>query len=91
MTASQLARLAAGIAAAVLFVLAAQSMDIHSQAGTTIDEAFYQAMGIFSYAMAALSIALALPVNPVRGDTTSGQATGPASAPPPSALNPPPE
>jgi hypothetical protein len=87
MNTSQLARLAAGIVAAVLFVIAAQSMDIHSQAGTSIDEAFYQAMGMFSYAMAALSITVAWPVNTVRGETTTGHATGTASAPPTSALN----
>ncbi|MEP7227250.1 MAG: hypothetical protein ABI785_07810 [Gemmatimonadales bacterium] len=85
MEGSQLLRLVVGLVAAGLFFYAAQQMDIHSQSGTSIDEAFYQAMGIFSYAMAALSVAVVWPVNPPKAAATNGteQAPTPATAEPP--------
>ena len=54
-------RIGAGIAAAAAFFYAGQQMNIQSVAGDTINEAFYQAMGIFSYGMSALSIAVVAP------------------------------
>lgn len=58
---SQVLRLLAGIVAAIVFIVAALQMNIHSVSGDTINEAFYQGMGLFSYGMAAFSIALAIP------------------------------
>jgi hypothetical protein len=76
MSASQGVRLGLGIVAAALFFFAAQQMDIHSQSGDSINEAFYQAMGIFSYAMAALSLAVAWPANPAHTLAAGGQTDG---------------
>lgn len=79
MTPQGVLRLLIALVAAGLFVLAgtgivaaASDMDIHSVGGQTIDEAFYQAFGLFakalgtfSYAMAALSLAVGVSQPPV--------------------------
>ena len=62
MSGAQAFRLIAGIAAAIAFVVAGAEMtSLESEAGNTVAEAFDNAMGVFSYGMAALSIALAMP------------------------------
>ena len=67
MTGAQFVRLAAAAVAAILFVFAGNEMrDIKSVSGDSIAKAFYQAVGLFSYGMAALSVAIGLPHNWLR-------------------------
>ena len=55
-------RLGIGIVAAVLFVSSGQNMSqLQSVGGQTVAEYFYQAMGMFSYGMAALCLVGSLP------------------------------
>lgn len=61
-SAYQVIRLIACVIAAALFGLAGLQMtSIQSQAGNTINEAFYQGVGVLSYGLAVLSLALAFP------------------------------
>lgn len=52
----------AALLAAGLFANAgAEMINLESQAGNTVAEAFYNAMGVFAFGMAALSVAVAAP------------------------------
>lgn len=63
MSTSQVVRFVVATIAAIAFAAAgAQMTGLESAAGNTVAEAFDNAMGIFSYGMAALSIAVGLPV-----------------------------
>ena len=61
-------RLFMGIVAAILFALAGYLMvTIESEAGNTVAEAFYNAVGVLSFGLAALSVAVALPPTVLAG------------------------
>jgi hypothetical protein len=51
---------AACVAAAVFFVAGVQMREITSVSGDSIDEAFYHALGLFSWGMAVLSLTLGI-------------------------------
>ena len=78
-----------GATAATLFVIAGTKMTaIESVSGDSIDELYYQAFGMFSYGMAALSALAVVPfIGAVYGSTSTdwsaptGQAN--AAGPPP--------
>jgi hypothetical protein len=60
---SRLARVIVGCLAAWLFWNAGDAMtQIHSISGDSTAEAFYQAMGLFSHGMAALSVVIGAPI-----------------------------
>jgi hypothetical protein len=61
-------RTVASVVAAILFIYAGTELrGLESVAGNTVAEAFYQKMGFFAYGMAALSLAVGLPL-PGRAD-----------------------
>ena len=69
-----------GVVAAVVFVVAGAAMvGLRSQAGNTVAEAFYQAMGVFSFGMAGMALLailildrLILLAGVTEGETRSG-------------------
>ena len=75
---SQAVRFVVSLLAAYFFIDAGGEMsDIRSVAGTTIDEAFYQAFGTLSYGLAALSVVIGLPAIPRIGGTKSSDSPAP--------------
>src|SRR6476620_1449472 len=55
-------RPAVGVFAAIMFLIAGwQMVSLQSEAGNTVAEAFDHAVGWFSFGMAALSVAIAIP------------------------------
>jgi NADH pyrophosphatase NudC (nudix superfamily) len=80
-SAGQLVRLVVALGAALMFVLAGSQMtSLKSEAGNSVAEAFDNAMGVFSYGMAALALALGIPATTV--GKTSSNVTGPVAAMP---------
>jgi hypothetical protein len=84
-------RVIMGVVAAALFAVAGvQMLSLHSQAGNTVAEAFYNAVGLLSLGLAALSVAVAMPqttatAGPPRVESSLPQSLYASDPPPDSA------